>query len=77
MQTLLLSSVVVLLLAGCNVANTQAPSSNEDSDSGWNVGALVPDVTMRGSDGVDYRLRDLVGQKAFVIAWYPKSFTGG
>jgi hypothetical protein len=43
----------------------------------WKVGELVPDLTLRGSDGKDHRLRDLTGKRAFVIAWFPKAFTGG
>jgi peroxiredoxin Q/BCP len=41
------------------------------------VGDDVPKMTMRGSDGKDYNLADFKGKKAFVIAWYPKAFTGG
>jgi peroxiredoxin Q/BCP len=44
---------------------------------GWEIGELVPDVTFAGSDGQQHRLRDLAGQRAFVIAWFPKAFTGG
>lgn len=41
------------------------------------VGADAPDFTMKGSDGKTYKLADFKGKKAFVIAWYPKAFTGG
>ena len=41
------------------------------------VGDDAPKVTMRGSDGKDYNLADFKGKKAFVIAWFPKAFTGG
>lgn len=41
------------------------------------VGDDAPDFEMKGSDGKIYRLADLKGKKAVVIAWYPKAFTGG
>lgn len=41
------------------------------------VGDPAPDFEMVGSDGKTYRLSDLKGKKAFVIAWFPKAFTGG
>lgn len=41
------------------------------------VGDDAPDFTMKGSDGKTYKLADFKGKKAFVIAWYPKAFTGG
>ena len=42
-----------------------------------NVGDDVPDFKMVGSDGETYSNKDFKGKKAFVIAWYPKAFTGG
>jgi hypothetical protein len=41
------------------------------------VGDDVPDFKMVGSDGETYSNKDFKGKKAFVIAWYPKAFTGG
>ena len=41
------------------------------------VGDPAPDFEMVGSDGKTYRLSDFKGKKAFVIAWFPKAFTGG
>lgn len=85
----LLPCLLLALLPGTASAQDSRPGSPEPekdppkkeesavADGKWKVGELVPDVTMRGSDGEDHRLRDLVGKKPFVIAWYPKSFTGG
>ena len=42
-----------------------------------NVGDDVPDFSMVGSDGKTYTNEEFKGKKAFVIAWYPKAFTGG
>jgi peroxiredoxin Q/BCP len=40
-------------------------------------GDLAPDFTLAGSDGKTYHLADLRGQRAVVLAWFPKAFTGG
>ena len=40
-------------------------------------GDAAPLFTLPGSDGVTYRLADLIGRHAVVIAWFPKAFTGG
>ncbi len=41
------------------------------------VGDAAPNFKMKGSDGKTYSLADFKGKKAFVIAWFPKAFTGG
>ncbi len=41
------------------------------------VGDMAPDFTMPGSDGTTYQLSDFRGEKAVVLAWFPKAFTGG
>lgn len=41
------------------------------------VGDPAPDFEMTGSDGKTYKLKDFVGQKAVIIAWFPRAFTGG
>ncbi|MFC2173398.1 hypothetical protein ACFLU6_12305 [Acidobacteriota bacterium] len=34
-------------------------------------------IALEGSDGKTYRLEDYRGEKAVVLAWFPKAFTGG
>ena len=41
------------------------------------VGDRAPAFKLPGSDGKTYKLSDLKGKKAVVIAWFPKAFTGG
>ena len=41
------------------------------------VGDKAPDFAMQGSDGKSYKLADFAGKQAFVLAWFPKAFTGG
>ena len=40
-------------------------------------GDAAPEFELPGSDGKTYKLSDFKGQKAVVVAWYPKAFTGG
>ena len=40
-------------------------------------GDRAPDFSLQGSDGRTYRLADLAGRHAVVLAWFPKAFTGG
>ncbi|GAA5525698.1 peroxiredoxin Bcp [Microbulbifer aestuariivivens] len=41
------------------------------------AGDPAPDFSLPGSDGKTHRLADYKGDKAVVIAWYPKAFTKG
>jgi peroxiredoxin Q/BCP len=44
---------------------------------GLAVGDVAPDFALEGSDGEVHRLSDLRGERAVVLAWYPKAFTSG
>jgi len=72
-------AAAALALVGTGTTTGCAPngSGGEEDVMGWEIGELVPDVTLAGSDGKQHRLRDLAGERAFVIAWFPKAFTGG
>lgn len=41
------------------------------------VGDMAPDFTLEASDGSTYTLSDFRGDKAVVVAWYPKAYTKG
>ena len=41
------------------------------------VGMAAPDFTLNSGDGVAHSLRDYLGKKNVVLAFYPKDFTGG
>ena len=41
------------------------------------VGQRAPDFALKGSDGKTYTLADFAGKRGFVLAWFPKAFTGG
>jgi peroxiredoxin Q/BCP len=42
-----------------------------------NVGDPAPDFSLMGSDGRIHALHDYAGNRAVVLAWFPKAFTGG
>ena len=37
----------------------------------------APDWTLQGSDGKTYTSAQLKGKRGYVLAWFPKAFTGG
>jgi len=41
------------------------------------VGQPAPDFELQGSDGNRYQLSDYVGERAVVLAWFPRAFTSG
>ena len=47
------------------------------SNAALKVGDDAPDFELKGSDGKTYKLSELKGKKAVVVAWFPKVFTGG
>ena len=66
MKLVITLSVVALMAMAADAA-----------DGKLKVGMAAPEFKMLGSDGKTYQLADFKGKKAFVIAWYPKAFTGG
>ncbi len=41
------------------------------------VGEQAPDFELQASDGKTYRLSDFRGERAVVIAWFPRAYTSG
>ena len=41
------------------------------------VGDMAPDFTLEGTDGTAYTLSEFRGDKAVVIAWFPRAYTRG
>ena len=60
---------LVVIVAGGNVFAADAPLKKGDA---------APDFELKGSDGNTYKLAELLKtNKAVVVAWFPRAFTGG
>ena len=68
-----MKSTAFLTVLFTGVVLTMSGSANAEIK----VGDDVPDFEMVGSDGKTYSNKDFKGKQAYVIAWYPKAFTGG
>jgi peroxiredoxin Q/BCP len=66
------TTVAATVVGVVNVATRRSESSIE-----LKPGDAAPDFVLPGSDGRTYRLRDFIGRRAVVLAWFPKAFTGG
>lgn len=72
MKVSILLTVMALGLGGLALAGGGAAGSAELAP-----GAPAPDFRLPGSDGKTHSLADHRGERAVVIAWFPKAFTGG
>ncbi len=71
-------SIVCIALATMSVTHCTFSTEDETEMSGkLEIGEAAPLFSLPGSDGRTYRLEDFIGNKAVVIAWFPKAFTGG
>ena len=53
------------------------PGLSSFAAEGVGVGDTAPAFELPGSDGKTYALSDFAGERAVVVAWFPKAFTGG
>ncbi|MEP7117010.1 MAG: redoxin domain-containing protein [Acidobacteriota bacterium] len=67
------------LKVGVEVARSVAASvvSGAPAMGRLAVGDAAPDFALAGSDGKIHTLAEHRGQRAVVVAWFPKAFTGG
>ena len=68
-----MTTAVAVATGAVNVATGRGAGEHVD----LKPGDVAPLFTLPGSDGVTYRLADLIGRHLVVIAWFPKAFTGG
>ncbi len=62
------------VLGGMSLA---AGAGEGEEPEGLQVGDPAPAFALPGTDGKTHRLDDYVGDRAVVVAWFPKAFTGG
>jgi peroxiredoxin Q/BCP len=63
---------VALIVIAAGISGTRPVTAGDAA-----VGDMAPPFTLRGSDGETYSLDQFRGEKAVVLAWFPKAFTGG
>ena len=59
------------------IAKADSEESRMEEFKSLKVGMAAPDFTLKDGDGVDRSLRDYLGMKNIVLAFYPNDFTGG
>ena len=69
LKTGLLTLLGLALSVGVGSVNAQ--------EQALKVGDKAPDFTLTGTDDKTHSLKDYLGKKTIVIAWYPKALTGG
>lgn len=69
MKSVLTLAVAALFAAGPLALAEDAPVAKE--------GEKAPEFKLKGTDDKEYSLKDFVGKKAVVIAWFPKADTPG
>lgn len=74
-----LLNAVVLTLTILVLLSAHAESKGEfmREIKSLQIGMAAPDFTLMDEDGVERNLRDYLGSKNVVLAFYPKDFTGG
>ena len=70
---LCITIVVTFIIIGAISAKEKQMETFKD----LKVGMTAPDFTLNDGDGVAHSLRDYLGKKNVVLAFYPKDFTGG
>ena len=59
------------------ITKTDSEENPMEAFRSLKVGMSAPDFTLKDGDGVERSLRDCLGMKNVVLAFYPKDFTGG
>ena len=68
---------ILAVICACTLLACALGGSEKAAAADLAVGDKAPDFKLMGSDGKTYQLKDFVGKKAVVIAWFPKAFTSG
>ena len=53
------------------------PCAGEGEGAGLAVGDMAPAFELEGTDGKAHALKDHLGKRPVVLAWFPKAFTSG
>ncbi len=67
MNTFIRYSLLIGLILGAQLSWAGGPK----------VGDMAPDFSLQATDGKTYQLSDFRGEKAVVLAWFPRAYTRG
>jgi len=77
-EVTIVNSTLSIVAAGIALILLAAPAScGEAAEQKLAVGDPAPAFALPGSDGKTYDSAMFAGERAVVLAWFPKAFTGG
>ena len=68
---------ITVVVTFITVSAISAKEKQMETFKDLKVGMTAPDFTLNNGDGIAHSLRDYLGVKNVVLAFYPKDFTGG
>jgi thioredoxin-dependent peroxiredoxin len=68
--------LTIFIVGAAAMAAAQTPTTSSAGPE-LKVGDPAPDFSLEASDGKTYKLSDFKGEKAVVLAWFPKAMTSG
>ena len=68
---------ITIVFTFITVSAMSAEEDQMETFKDLKVGMAAPDFTLNDGNGATHSLRDYLGEKNVVLAFYPKDFTGG
>ena len=68
---------ITIVFTFITVSAISAEEDQMETFKDLKVGMAAPDFTLNDGNGAAHSLRDYLGKKNVVLAFYPKDFTGG
>jgi peroxiredoxin Q/BCP len=69
---------MIMIVTACTITiSINAEENPMEESKSLKVGMVAPNFTLKDGDGVEHSLRDYLGKKNVVLAFYVKDFTGG
>ncbi len=68
---------ITIVFTFITVSAISAEENQMETFKDLKVGMAAPDFTLNDGNGAAHSLRDYLGEKNVVLAFYPKDFTGG
>ena len=70
--------LMIMIVTACTITiSINAEENQMEELKSLKVGMVAPNFTLKDGDGVAHSLRDYLGKKNVILAFYVKDFTGG